>query len=48
MHRFGTPLSDLLARLRGQFAIDRRTDPSFTISIGTLPKTPTVIVLSGV
>jgi hypothetical protein len=48
MHRFGTPLSDLLARLRGQFVIDRRSEPSFTISAGTLPKTPTVIVLSGV
>ncbi len=48
MHRFGTPLSDLLDRLRGQFAIDRRGEPSFTISAGSLPKTPTVIVLSGV
>ncbi len=48
MHRFGTPLADLLERLRGQFAIDRRDAPSFTISAGSLPKTPTVIVLSGV
>ncbi len=48
MHRFGTPLSDLLERLRGQFAIDRRNDPFFTISAAALPKTPTVIVLSGV
>ncbi|MGB3866574.1 MAG: MBL fold metallo-hydrolase [Xanthobacteraceae bacterium] len=48
MHRFGTPLTDLIARLRGQFAIDRRNDPFFTISAGTLPKAPTVIVLSGV
>ena len=48
MHRFGTPLSDLLDRLRGQFAIDRRAEPSFRISAGALPKTPTVIVLRGV
>jgi len=48
MHRFGTPLSDLLGRLRGQFAIDQRLETSFRISVGTLPKTPTMIVLSGV
>lgn len=48
MHRFGTPLADLLNRLRGQFAIDRRSEPFFRISTGSLPKTPTVIVLSGV
>jgi len=48
MHRFGTPLSDLLSGLRGQFAIDQRLETSFRISVGTLPKTPTVIVLNGV
>ncbi len=48
MHRFGTPLADLLNRLRGQFAIDRRTEAAFRISAGALPKTPTVIVLRGV
>jgi len=48
MHRFGTPLSDLLDRLHGQFAIDQRLEPSFRISVGALPRTPTVIVLSGV
>lgn len=48
MHRFGTPLADLLDRLRGQFAIDRRTEASLQISAGALPKTPTVIVLRGV
>lgn len=48
MHRFGTPLSDLLDRLRGQFAIDQRSESSFRISVGALPRTPTVIVLRGV
>lgn len=48
MHRFSTPLSDLLPRLRGQFAIEQLSEPSFRISVGTLPRTPTVIVLSGV
>ncbi|MBS0529862.1 MAG: MBL fold metallo-hydrolase [Proteobacteria bacterium] len=48
MHRFGTPLAQLLGQLRGQFAIDRRAERTLTISAGTLPKTPTVIVLDGV
>jgi hypothetical protein len=34
--------------LRGQFAIDRRNERTLTISVGTLPATPTVIVLDGV
>lgn len=48
MHRFGTPLAQLLGQLRGQFAIDRRNERTLTISVGTLPTTPTVIVLDGV
>ena len=48
MHRFGTPLPTLLSLLRGQFAVEERAGRSFTISVGTLPKTPTVIVLDGV
>ncbi len=48
MHRFGTPLPTLLSMLRGQFAVDERSSRSLTISAGTLPKVPTVIVLDGV
>jgi L-ascorbate metabolism protein UlaG (beta-lactamase superfamily) len=48
MHRFGTPLAQLLGQLRGQFAVDQRMDRTLTISAGTLPKAPTVIVLDGV
>lgn len=48
MHRFGTPLPTLLSLLRGQFAVEERAGRSFTISAGTLPKTPTVIMLDGV
>jgi len=48
MHRFGTPLADLLDRLRGQFAIDQRLEDTLRISVGALPKTPTVVVLRGV
>jgi L-ascorbate metabolism protein UlaG (beta-lactamase superfamily) len=48
MHRFGTPLPVLLSRLRGQFAVEERGSRTLTISSGTLPKVPTVIVLDGV
>lgn len=48
MHRFGTPLPTLLSRLRGEFATDERLGRSLTISVGTLPKQSTVIVLDGV
>ena len=48
MHRFGTPLAQLLGQLRSQFAIDERNERTLTISVGTLPATPTVIVLDGV
>jgi L-ascorbate metabolism protein UlaG (beta-lactamase superfamily) len=48
MHRFSTPISELLGWLRGQFSIDQRTQSSFTINAGSLPKTPTVIMLRGI
>lgn len=48
MHRFDTPLSDFHRRMGGQFEMDMRTSRSLTVSIGSLPKTPTIIVLDGV
>jgi L-ascorbate metabolism protein UlaG (beta-lactamase superfamily) len=48
MHRFMTPLDDFMRRIGQQFAIDVRTERSLTISRGTLPGTPTVIILDGV
>jgi L-ascorbate metabolism protein UlaG (beta-lactamase superfamily) len=48
MHRFGTPLQDFLSRMRGQYEIDLRPSRSFTVSLETLPRTPTMIVLEGV
>lgn len=48
MHRLGTPLSDFVGRVRSQFEVDQRPDRSFSVSLETLPKTPTVVILDGV
>ena len=48
MHRFATPLDEFMQRIGRQFAIDVRTEQTLTISQGTLPGTPTVIILRGV
>jgi L-ascorbate metabolism protein UlaG (beta-lactamase superfamily) len=48
MHRFMTPLEEFMRRIGQQFAIDRRSERTLTISRETLPATPTVIVLDGV
>ncbi len=47
MHRFRGPIDRFLDRLP-DFAVDRRAEDSFTVSLRTLPGRPTVIVLSGV
>lgn len=48
MHRFATPLDEFMQRIGQQFAIDRRSERSFTISRDSLPTAPTVIILDGV
>jgi L-ascorbate metabolism protein UlaG (beta-lactamase superfamily) len=48
MHRLGTPLSDFVNRVRGQFEVDMKGDRSFSVSLETLPKAPTVVILDGV
>jgi L-ascorbate metabolism protein UlaG (beta-lactamase superfamily) len=48
MHRLGTPLSDFVSRVRGQFEVDLKGGRSFSVSLETLPKTPTVVILDGV
>ncbi len=47
MHRFRGPIDRFLDRLP-DFAVDRRSEDSFSVSLRTLPGRPTVIVLSGV
>src|SRR6266700_3086458 len=48
MHRFATPLDEFMRRIGQQFAIDVRTERTLRISRGSLPGTPTVIILEGV
>ncbi len=48
MHRFMTPLDEFMRKIGQQFAIEERDDRSLTMSLATLPKVPTVIILRGV
>lgn len=48
MHRFMTPLSEFMTKVGKQFDIDQRSAQTLTISLNTLPKAPTVIILNGV
>jgi len=48
MHRFMTPLDEFMRRIGQQFAIDTRTERTLKISRGSLPGSPTVIILDGV
>lgn len=48
MHRLGTPLRDFIERVKGQFEVDLKADRSFSVSLETLPKAPTVVILDGV
>lgn len=48
MHRFSTPLSDFVQRAGQQFEVDMKPERSFSVSLDTLPKAPTIVVLDGV
>jgi L-ascorbate metabolism protein UlaG (beta-lactamase superfamily) len=48
MHRFMTPLDDFMRKIGQQFEIDVRSERTLKISKGSLPGTPTVIILEGV
>jgi L-ascorbate metabolism protein UlaG (beta-lactamase superfamily) len=48
MHRNWTPLSEFTSRLADNFMLDFRQERSFSVSLRTLPRRPTVIVLEGV
>ncbi|MDB5503593.1 MAG: Zn-dependent hydrolase [Tardiphaga sp.] len=47
MHRFATPLGDFMQKIGQQFAVDMRTGRTLRMSLGALPRTPTVILLDG-
>lgn len=48
MHRLGTPLQDFVRRVGSQFEVEIKAGRSFSVSLETLPKTPTVVILEGV
>jgi hypothetical protein len=48
MHRFMTPLDEFARKIGQQFAVEERTERTLKMSLGALPKTPTVIILNGV
>src|SRR4051794_480616 len=48
MHRFATPLDDFMRRIGRDFAIELKPERTLRISRGSLPATPTVIILDGV
>ena len=48
MHRHSTPLGEFLAMMGEGFEVDYRASRSLTVSLRSLPKRPTIIVLEGV
>jgi hypothetical protein len=48
MHRFSTPLAEFVRRMDGQFEIEIKPERAFTVSAGTLPRKPTIVILDGV
>lgn len=48
MHRNWTPLSEFTSRMTDSFALDFRQEQSLTVSMRTLPRRPTVVILRGV
>jgi L-ascorbate metabolism protein UlaG (beta-lactamase superfamily) len=48
MHRFRTPIQDFVSGLGEAYALDYRDETSFTVSLRSLPRQPTVLILRGV
>jgi L-ascorbate metabolism protein UlaG (beta-lactamase superfamily) len=48
MHRHSTPIGEFTGLMGEEFAVDFRSDRSLTVSRGSLPSRPTIIVLEGV
>jgi L-ascorbate metabolism protein UlaG (beta-lactamase superfamily) len=48
MHRHSTPIEEFLHLMGGKFAVDFSGERSFKVSLATLPRRPTILVLSGV
>ena len=48
MHRHSTPIGEFLGLMGEGFAADFRQERSITLSLGTLPRRPTIVILQGV
>ena len=48
MHRHATPINEFLGMMGEGFAVDFRDDRSLTVSMKTLPRRPTIVILNGV
>ena len=48
MHRHATPLGEFLGRMGERFAVEFSSDRSFEVSLRTLPRQPTILVLAGI
>lgn len=48
MHRFSTPISTFAAMIGETFEVEYRDSRSFDVSLRTLPRRPTVLILDGV
>jgi L-ascorbate metabolism protein UlaG (beta-lactamase superfamily) len=48
MHRHATPINEFIARMGEGFAVEFRDSRSLEVSLRSLPKRPTIIVLQGV
>jgi len=48
MHRNATPLSEFTSRMGDAFDLDFRNSPTIKVSLRTLPRRPTVVILQGV
>lgn len=48
MHRFSTPIGQFAAMIGETFAVEYRDSRSFAVSLRSLPRRPTVLILQGV
>ncbi len=48
MHRRFSPIEDFLSRTRGNFDVRFETEDTIDVSIRSLPRTPTIVILKGV
>lgn len=48
MHRHSTPMGEFTGRMGDAFAVEYRDSPSLTVSLRSLPRRPTIVILKGV